>query len=258
MEEDGSQGQGTAEGQGQDTGDEFVNGILEKVPEADRNVVAKYFNEWNSGVQNRFQSIHDEYRGYKDLGSVDDIKAYKNAVELLETNPVEFYSRLEAELKKQNLLQPPAQSQQQTPPTPPVGDGSKPQEFQGLPPEIQERLKKQEELVEQLARTVLAKDAEQRKAQQDAELDAQLKQLKTSKGDFDEDYVLAKMLQGKSPEQAVDEYFQRFGGNGQSRTPAPPPLSGGGFVSQQQNVKDMSRNEVQDLVAGILKSTHQE
>lgn len=258
----GQNGTGIDDNGGQVPQDSLASGFLENIPEEDRNVVERYVKDWDGNVTRKFQEIHDSYKPYKEFGEVEEIKAWKQVADTLTSNPQYVFELLAEELgvDLKTLQSPPPGNQTQQPPTnqtAPVGNQSQqaPQ-FQALPEEFQQKFDQQQQLLEQLAKVVIQDRQSQQAAQQEVELDNYLKDLRSRKGDFDEEWVLLKMYNGMDGEKAVDEFHQKYGG--MQRPTAPPPLTGGGIPAQQQNVKEMSRNDVQSLVAGILGATKQQ
>lgn len=249
----GSDFQGTGdESQGQETNNSLAEGVLAQIPEADRPVVEKYLKTWDSNVSKRFQEIHESYKPYKDLGEVEDLKAWVQAAKVLQEDPEYVYELLAKELGKQNITQEPPKKSTSTAP---VGGGQK--NFQELPPEILERLDKSDQILDQLARAFIAQATTTKQEQEDAQLDSFLDEMHREHGDFDEDYVLLKIYNGADPVQAIQDFQSRFGGsgsNGSRGSSGPPVLTGGGIGAQQQNVKDMTQGETKALVANILGS----
>ncbi len=263
MEND-SQGQATDTGTSGDQGqvqvpDSLADDFLKGIPETDRNVVEPYVKAWDQGVSRKFQEIHDSYKGYKDLGSIDDLKASQEVAKMIRDDPEGFVRAAAQELglnfaETKQLLNEVKQEQQQ-----PVGSPSNvPAEYQGLPEAAVQKLMKMDELLNQVGQTLISQDAASKERQQMEALDNYLKELHSKHGDFDEEYVLVKM-QGKdkmSGEDAVKAY-QALVGNQAPRIPTPPPLHGGGFNTMPKNVKDLNSKELTDLADFIKNSRAQ-
>src|SRR3954470_14938959 len=47
---------------------DFAQGILKDVPDEHKEILQPYLTKWDSGVQRRFQDLHNQYKPYTDLG----------------------------------------------------------------------------------------------------------------------------------------------------------------------------------------------
>lgn len=219
--------------------DDLANSFLARVPEADREVVGRYVNDWNAGVTRRFQDIHQQYEPYKRLGDYEALTQYKAVFEYLRNNPEEVYKTLHSTFGEQ----------QQEKPSPE-------DEFGDLPPAVVQKLQmmdQQGQLLQALAERVIGMNTATQEAQEDQELDRYMNWLSSQYGAFDEDYVLAKMQTGMDGAQAVAEFQQKYGGQ-QSRQPF-TVLSGGGAVGQQGNFNPAkaSGQDVRGVVGEMLR-----
>ena len=228
------------------------NDFLKNIPETDRAVVEKYVKDWDAGVTKRFQSIHDDYKPYKDLGELDDLRAALEIREVLDSNPEFVYDLLASELGKG-----------QPSPTNQPGGGAPeiPKELEGLPQEFVNRFMERETMLENLAEIVLGNSAKQREEAEDRALEAHLSELKSKHGDFDEGYVLSQMMQGASGDDAVKAYqslVQNIVNEQSKPKPQPPGLFGGGTLpADTPKVTDLTNKETRNLVAEILASRNQ-
>lgn len=241
----------------------LASDFLQRVEEADRPTVEKYVKQWDAGVTRRFQELHGQYEPYKALGDVENLQQAVMVMQLLETQPEAIYQILMEDIQNgaewaQSLQQQPPQVQQQQNP---MGAPSTEQTFQGLPPEIQEKLDQQQAILEQLAQIVVGDKTAQQQALEDQALEQYLGNLKTEFGDFDENYVLALMEGGMDGAQAVQQFqalLQQHINQAFSGQQVPVPLSGGGAPpQQQQKVTDLGKRDVRDLVAGLMSATTQ-
>jgi hypothetical protein len=226
---------------GQDS--DLSNGFLARIPEADREVVGRYVNDWNAGVTRRFQDIHQQYEPYKQLGDYETLTQYKAVYDYLKTNPEQVYKTLHETFGQQ--------AQPETPED----------EYGDLPPQVVEKLRmmdQQGQLLQALAERVIGMNNATQEATEDAELDRYMNWLSSQYGVFDEDYVLAKMQTGMDGVKAVQEFQQKYGGQ-QSRQPF-TVLSGGGAVGQQGtfNPAKASGQDVRGVVGEMLRLAQKE
>lgn len=222
--------------------------FLQEVPEEHRSILEPYVKKWDAGVTRRFQDLHSQLSPYEELGAdPGDLSQAYQLYQLMEEDPQRVYEALRAQFEEQEELEEAAESGQ----------------FQGLPPEIQQELQQQRQVLEALAEFVTNQQRTAQESQEDQELDDYLGLLQTEFGEFDEDYVVAKMYRGMSGEDAVrawKESVQKAANGGVVPPPSLPPiLSGGGVVpAEQQNLSKMPRKDVKNLVAQLMSQANQE
>jgi len=210
--------------------DDLANPYLSSIPEVDRNVVAKYIKGWQGEVTKRFQSIHDQYRPYKELGDPQELSQARALYNLMNERPEEVFRVLaESDLPEvQQYFQGPQQYQQSH-----QGEFQNPWEGE-VPDDFAEMMVKQQEVIAALADKVLGFDSSRQEEQEAAELDNVLGQLHSQFGEFDEEAVLLKMYHGMDPVQAVQEWeqsIQQAIDGRQSIKPPPRVLGGNGSVA---------------------------
>jgi hypothetical protein len=177
------------------------NAFLKNIPEVDRKVLEPYIKQWDAGVTKRFQSIHDEYRPYKQLGvDVEELQTALAISQLIDRDPQLVYDQLAAHLGHAGAQQVMAQ-QTQTPQEPAVDP-----RYAGLPQEFLTEYEQQKQLLIQVA-TLLAEDRKTKQAEQEnQDFTEYLGKLHQKHGEFDEEYVAMKMSQGLTGEQAIKAY----------------------------------------------------
>jgi len=217
----------------------LANDFLARVPEADREVVGRYVKDWDAGVTRRFDDIYARFQPYTELGSYQDLAQWKSVYEYLRDNPQAVYKTLHEHFGT---------------PAPEVGPTD---EWGDLPPAAVERLKQmdqQGQLLQALAERVIGMNTQNQEAAEDAELDRYMNWLSAQYGNFDEDYVLAKMSTGMDGVQAVAEFQSKYGG-GNSQRQAFTVLSGGGAVGQQGtfNPAKASGQDTRNVVSEMLR-----
>lgn len=223
----------------QDSG--LANDFLARVPEADREVVGRYVRDWDAGVTRRFQDISARYQPYNELGDYQTLAQAKAVFEYLRDNPDKVYQTLHEHFGQQQQ----------------AGKPSPEDEWGELPPSVVQRLQamdQQGQLLQALAERVIGMGNQSQEAQEDAQLDQYMNWLSAQYGQFDEDYVLAKMSTGMDGAQAVQEFQQKYGG-GQPQRQAFTVLSGGGAVGQQGtfNPAKAPGQDVRNVVGEMLK-----
>ncbi len=256
---------GSATGQGgtpaQPTAQEnaFYKGILEQVDPAHRPIVEPYLSKWDAGVTRRFQDLHGQLQPYTELGADPETLAQAlSLMERIDQDPQGVMAILQEAMDEMN-----GQGQQLPQGVP--GQQAPGQEGQStLPPEfaaMQEKFGTFETVLEAIAQQVLDQRSSEQESQEDQQLEQYLGLLKTEFGDYDEHYVIAKMMAGVDGAEAVKQYQQAIQGqvNSRSRQPnVPPVLGGGGSIPQGgKSVTDASKKETKNLVAQILAASQQ-
>lgn len=229
----------------------LANPFLEKVALADRATVEKYVKEWDKGVTQKFQELHGQLEPYQKLGTDHEtLGQAMQLMQMIDTEPERVMALLQ-EAMGQDEKTPQGQEEQQTP----AADDP----MSSLPPEFVEKFTKIEQVLDMLAGNYLQDQESKTHAQQDEELDKTLTALKEKHGEFDEDYVLAKMSIGVDAEKAVEAYMAAIQGqvNKRSATPQIPAILGGGGAAPQGEGKitDASSSDVKKLVANLLKNS---
>lgn len=231
-------------------GSGLANPFLEGVDPKDRAVVEKYIKDWDSGVTKRFSELHGKLEPWEKLGA--DPEQAAQAMQLLQMidNEPETVLGLLQEALGENKEQPEEQD---------MGD-SEDDPMASLPPKFREQFNQMQQVLEMLAGNHLEQKESQTHAQQDAELDSTLTGLKEKYGEFDEEYVLAKMIAGQEPEAAVKAFQKAVQGqvNARSTTPNIPAILGGGGAAPQQtsDIKKASSKDVRGLVANLLEQSN--
>ena len=233
---------------GQANPDDLANPFLAKIPEVDRNVVAKYIKDWDAGVTRRFQQIHQEYKPYKDLGvGVEDLQGAWALQSMINEDPARVYELL-GQVLQQSSGETPGQQQQQAPIENEFGDE--------LPPAFVEKFTRMEQMLEAMAGQFLQSQETQQAQEEDDALNSYLGELHDQFGDFDEDWVLSKMLKGMDGEQAVQQYGQWLQNQINERMSGkrPVPVLGGGGAVPTNGVdpRKLTSQQTQDLVAQML------
>lgn len=243
-------GNGTFDGNGTTGQNPAWNPFLEAVPQEYHEKVTPLLQEWDKGVNERFQKVHSEYepyKPYKEAGvTPDTINIALSVLNTLQENPEYLWKSL-GEYHK---------------------FGQEPQDTAGLPgqgqgePEGQEvfhdpRYDELSQNYQKLAEFVLGQHEAQEAAQADAELDVELKNLRKQYGDYDEDYVVSKMLnQGMSGEEAVKS-FKEMEQRLASRGPKPFTFLGGnsgGVPGSNTDIRKASAQDARNYAIQMLQA----
>lgn len=236
--------------EGGDT-DSLADGFLKDIPEADRAIVEKYVRDWDGNVTKKFQSIHEQYRPYKEIGADPDIlRASYGLVMALQDNPKEILQQLQESLAEF--------MNDETDDQPVGGQLSGLPEYEGLPPSVVEKMQALEKQTQELAQFKAQLEQQQREAQEMAQLDKVLKEMHTKHGDFDDDYVLVQLANGLPPDKAIEKYNQLVEKvSSRQKKPAPTLLGNGSLPSGQVDASKKSGMSRKDLVASILAANQE-
>lgn len=250
-------------GQGTENPDDVASGFLKGVQNPEHvAVLQQYLPQWQAGVTKRFQSIHDEYRPWKDIGrDPEEVQQALSAWDLLDSNPQRVYELL-TEIGQSAGWIPSSQGGQPAP----QGQGQPPQPewMKQVPPEFMQEFQEMKKVLMAIGQeTVSSKEARQQ-ADEDAKLDAYLGWLEEQHGKFDERIVLALMQNGLDGPQAVAEYRtmigQAQGGQNGGGRPTPRVLSGAGSVpmDRQPDYAKASNKDIRADIVARLAASHQQ
>lgn len=231
-------------------GESLASPFLAAIPEQDRRIVEKYIKDWDSGVTKKFQSIHDQYAPYKDLGEIDRIQKAMEIVGILEEDPQLFYENLAQLLEQSGEDMSFDNENEVDPPVSPPVAGS----------EIDPRDAQIADLkaaVENLTGKFQANEASRTEQQQIAELDSYIKNLHNTHGEFDEDWVLLQISRGTDPEEAIKSWNSMIEDRvSSSRKKAPPNIiSGQGSIpGGQVDPSKFTPAQRKEYVAAMLSA----
>lgn len=217
---------------------------LSELPQELHDQVTPIFEKWDKGVQERFQKVHSQYEPWKGvIGSGVEPGMAQFGINLLsqlETNPQYVYDALgqyygfgkgESEQGQENQ-----QGQEQTEP---------------WRSEIDE-LRKQNQI---LASHALKRQEAERQAEADKALDQEFSGLKEKYGDYDELWVLSRMGNGTSAEDAVKQYHEWLNKTVEGYKPKPLIMgAGGGVLGQNTDVSKMSDQQRRSAALQMLQA----
>jgi hypothetical protein len=225
----------------------FSSPFLANIPDTDRPIVEKYIKDWDGQVTKKFQSIHDEYKPWKELGvDPDSVKQLVSFVEWIESEPEEVIKFI----TESYLDMDPSGNNQ------PVGTTPPDLEFGDLDPKVAEYIKGLQGELGEVKSFINETKSQQEERQQIELLDNTLKEMHTKHGEFDDDYILAQLANGHSPDKAIEKYnelIQKV--SSPARKPPPPVLTGGSVPSGQVDLASLkNRTSRVDLVSKILEA----
>ena len=241
--------QGDAQGDG---GNPAWASILEALPSSLHSTVTPQLQEWDRGVNQRFQEIHQTYAPWKEyMDAGVDPQAVNYALQVLqqlEADPRSIYDSIGQHFGYTQDMQQQDTGQQETGP--------------GIEDDFSDpRVAQLEEGFRTLASVLIEERQTQTQFQEDQQLDSIMVDLKTKNGDFDETFVLTQMLNGATPDQAIGAWNGVVESirSGQNRPLAPNVMPAGGAVpAPVTNAKDLSDKDTRGLVAQMLQHAQQQ
>lgn len=227
--------------------------VLSVLPEQFHSVVTPHFQKWDQAANQRVESVNSQlaqfeaYKPYVEHGiNSDELEQGLRLLYEINNNPQNVYQALQ---NAYNFGQPEAPNQE-----------SEEGEELNLPPEIMEKLQSHDGMLNAVAQIVLNDAQAKQDAAADSALEKELSDLKAAHGEYDEDYVLAKMQLGMSGEDAVKSYQALV----QRITPQPfaPTLlgssGGNGVPSNAIDPTKLSGKETRNLVAEMLAAAQRQ
>lgn len=231
--------------------------IREKLGDPHFELIKDQLSEWDKGVNKRFEALNQQFSPYKDLGSVDELRSYREIVDQINANPEAIYASLGEFLKENGRLPNEAEVEE-------IQDELESDEQSARDPRVDELAAQQEQIQQFLAEQL----AREEQAKAEATLDSEIKELSDSRGysedDMKEIVNRALALSQQNPNRVVplseaadefDSLRDRILSTPRPGDSAPKllPTSGGNPGSgQQRSVGELSRNETQDLIASYL------
>lgn len=224
--------------------------FLEAVPQELHQKITPLLQDWDKGVNDRFQKVHSEYEPWKPIigaaGTPENATFALNLLDAMYNNPQVIYDALKS---KYNFDAPDGNGQQQQ------GNGNG--QGQGEPTQEpwETRYNQLQQQNAQIAEYLLNQKNAELATQQDAALEQELSAARTKHGDFDERYVLALMQAGASAEQAVGQFKQFQEETAKNYRPQPLIMGGGGsYPGGNFNPAKATDSQISDLVVQTLQA----
>lgn len=224
---------------------------LNDLPETVRPLVEPKFREWDASTTQKFQQIHSQYESVKPyqefVESGYDFNDVQQAIQfanLVNEDPERVYNALAQQYgygTEQGL----------------VGAETEYAGGEDFAPQVNPEFEQYKQMTEQMAQIMTAQHNQQVEMQEDQALNNQLASLKNQHGEFDDEYVLAKVYAGASWDDAIQSYAN-LAGQFRQQSNAPVVMgSGGGLPSQQVAPSQMSDRERKNLVAQFIAQQNQ-
>lgn len=241
----------------QEPEEDLKNLFLNDVDPNDRPILEKYVDQWDSGAKARFKKYQDEISTYKKFGPPEELERYINFGNAYRADPESFFRTIYQTFAEQygdkftnelfrilDLGEPPVSDVQQD-----FGQ-EEPDEFQAF----QQNVSKELEDLRQFKQNYEASVQQQQDSEQ---LDAVLEQMHNQYGEFDEDYVLSKLVKnGGNIPAAMKEWEKHVTSiGGRPVKVAPKTLGGqGGVPANQVDPTKLQGKDRRALVAQLLES----
>lgn len=229
------------------------NPLLEVVPSQLHSQVMPHLKEWDRNFQKKVEGLHEQYKPYKsylDNGvTPDQINYGLSTLRAIEERPGDVLNAIRQYAKDNNItIEEAAQEVAEE------LEGNEGEEVGPYDAQLAE-LQKQQEVIAQFL--VQQKQTEE-SAAEDARLSQELADLQKEHGDFDEEWVLTKVVNNPdmSLADAVKSYNEFVTGIiASQRKPGPRVMSGGGGApSNQQSVREMSSKDRVAYMASMLEA----
>ena len=246
----GSEDAGAA---GENSGNPAWNDFLEYVPEDKREAVTPLLQQWDRGVQEKIQKVHQEQEPWKPIvQSGVDPETVQFGIELLstlQTDPRKVFDALAEnygwEVAKEVTSGGGGSGQ---------GQEVTAEQLEGLDPKQLAELAKRQDVTEQI---LLAQRQRELVAAEEAALDKALNDLRDKHGDYDEQDVVRRLAVDDelTPEEAYKASIA-YADKIRSTRPVPPRIAGGGsgmIPAASVDVGKLTDKEMKKLVSDTLQ-----
>ena len=224
------------------------NDVLSLIPETLHEQITPHFQKWDQSAQSRIEGVKGQYADYEPFLehgiTPDQLQQGLQLMHEMVNNPRTIYDALVDSYGYGN-------------------EQPNNEEVEELSPQDNE-LQQLRQGFDLLAQAHLDQQNAKEAAEADAALEQSIKDAKTKHGDFDEDYVLTHMMNGKSIDEAIQTYQALTERIIQSNPrPFAPSImsansgSGVGLPSQATDVTKLDGNETRSLVAEMLRQAQQ-
>lgn len=246
--------------------DSLAEGFLKEVDPEHLPIVEPLIKKWDAGVTKRFQNIHDTYKPYKELGELEDVQAAWQLAQAFNEDPVgtlkkafEVYLNEGIDIDMSEFMNPAGNAPGNEPS---VENEQPPGQFQGMDPNFLNEWDQVKQVLGVLSQDVIDRRKKAEDEQNRSQFDNYLKTLHDTHGDFDNDWVTAKMASGVQPEDAIKQFNEMIKSfsNSQQNKPGPIIFGGGPTPGQVQDVdvKSLSPEQRRAYIAARLTAAANE
>lgn len=241
------------EPQGTDAGNPAWGEVLADIPQEFHEKLTPHFKKWDDGVSARFEQVQSKFKPWKQFedSGIDPVTVQfaVNVLNSIEENPRAVYDSLAQYYKDDPRFKDLGQGLEE----PKAGQAEEEEPWR----KELDTLRRQNEI---LAQAALNQQRDQQKKDADAWLDSTMSGLKKKYGDFDEQYVMAMMLQLKvEPEKAVEIWQQKRDEMVKQHRPRPLLMgANGGMPGQTTDVKKLDDAGRRNLVTQMLEAAKQQ
>ena len=214
--------------------------------------VEKYYKEWGKQVTQSSQAKSAELQKYLDIGvDYDSLISAVNLMRLGDADPVKLYNEIGAFLKEEGLLEMSNDADGGN-----TGQEANPL-FDGASPEFVKEYESLKAKADKFESFMTQIESERENADGQRQLDKMMGELHTKHGDFDEMAVLARIMNGMKPDEAVADFNEMISKNYNPKAKTAPPVIGGGRTAVDQvdssKMKDKKTRlaAVQSILGGI-------
>lgn len=236
------------------------NELLENLPSSLHSQVTPHLTKWDQNFQSKIQEVHSQYEPYKryleSQIAPDDIDYALQVIDRIQNDPASVMKAIQAYMGESG-----EQGLEDNKDEPPVVDESDLPEWAQSP-----QWKKMEAMVNQMAQIMVQQRESKIQEEADTQFEADWNAAKEKYGEFDEDFVLAKLLQNEnlSVEDAVKSFVDWQQNQEKAllekiRKPGPPVLGDGGSVPNTQTPPGkLGDKDRRSLVAQMLAQAAQQ
>lgn len=229
------------------------NDVLSVIPEQFHSVITPHFQKWDQSAQSQIEKANqsvsqfEPYKAFIEHGI--EPSELENGLRLMyevNNNPQAVWNALGKAYSLANEAENADDNEDESEETPQL-------DFQNHP-----KLAELQQGIELVSQIILTEQTEKANAKADAELEAELAELKKTHGEYDENYVMGLMLNGASAEDAVQSFIDLrnnlLQNNPRPFAPHVMGSSGGGsgVPSQAIDPTKMSGKDTRNLVAQML------
>lgn len=230
------------------------NDLLGVVPSQLHSQVTPFLSQWDKNYQEGLQKVHSQYEPYKeylDQYKPEDIDYALKVIAAIENDPKAVAKALSEYAGEKSEETPPEQQGQ-------VNEN----EDEDDPILNHPKFKEVSKMVETMAQLLVQQNQTQAEIEEDKALAKELEELKTSVGDFEEEWVLSRAA--ANPEIPLKEHVEAYIAHEKkilekARKPGPKVMNGGGSAPNNQlDIKSLPDKDRRALIVQQLQAAAQQ